>query len=84
MPLHESAFVYNKMSGTVAGVNPQYQPVSGVAPFNNFRINDRDSVVAGQNVASGGVMKYITGRGATQGLPTDDNKGNAVSKYSSC
>ena len=76
---NKSAFVYNKMSGTVAGVNPQYQPVSGVAPFNNFRINITRAVVDAQDGANVyGVMKYITGAGGTQGLPTTANNGAAM------
>lgn len=66
-----SAFVYNKMEGTTGGVNAQYLPVSGVAPFNNFRINSLTGVVAGQAYNNfSGVMKYRIG-----GLPSDSVNG---------
>lgn len=70
----DSAFVYNKMEGTTGGVNVQYLPVSGVAPFNNFKINNSGTVVAAQARASGGVMKYIRAV-AGAGLPTVNFQG---------
>lgn len=67
----ESAFVYNKMEGTTGGVNSQYLPVSGVAPFNNFRINNAERVAAAQAFNNfSGVMKYRVG-----GLPSDSVRG---------